>query len=226
MAEHDVGMFDRLVHDLRGPLTPLRTAAFLLRRNDLAPERQRELLDMIDRQTARLSCMLQELADWQSAAQGRLQIRPEVSELDLLIANACDGLQPVDAVRIEMDDDAKAACIVGDVQHLVQMFAILLAYAQTRAVDGRVRLSAHCVASGVVLEIGYRKDEDAFGTGDDRLDFTRPEARPFDEGLGWRLMTANAIALAHGGALAFDADLDSQDLLVISVRLPVQAVTA
>lgn len=226
MAEHDVGMFDRLVHDLRGPLTPLRTAAFLLRRDDLAPERQRELLEMIDRQTTRLSCMLQEVADWQSAAQGRLQIRPEVSELDLLIAVACDGLQPVDTIRIELDDEARAACIVGDAQRLVQMFAILLAYAQTRAIDGRVRLSGHCVASGVVLEIGFRSDENAFGNGGGRIDFTRPEAKPFDDGLGWRLMIANAIALAHGGALAFDADRDSHDFAAISVRLPLQAVAA
>ncbi|MEO6155694.1 MAG: histidine kinase dimerization/phospho-acceptor domain-containing protein [Thermomonas sp.] len=215
-------MFDRLAHDLRGPLTPLRTAAFLLRRGDLAPDRQSELLDIIDRQTARLSRMLQEVADWQCAVEERLLFRPEASELELLIANALDGFQPDDAVRIELADEVKTAGIAGDAQRLVQMFAILLAYAQTRAVDGTVCLSGYCEASGVVVEIRCRTDENIPVNGEGRIDFTRPQAKPFDEGLGWRLMIANAIALAHGEALEVGADGD-RDLLCIRVRLPVQA---
>ena len=38
-----VPWLDRLAHDLRGPLMPLQTAAYLLRSGHLEPERQQEL---------------------------------------------------------------------------------------------------------------------------------------------------------------------------------------
>ncbi|MEO6226458.1 MAG: histidine kinase dimerization/phospho-acceptor domain-containing protein [Thermomonas sp.] len=222
MAEQDAGMFERLAHDLRGPLTPLRTAAFLLRRGDTGPEQQRELLEIIDRQTERLGCMLQEVADWQSAVHGRLQGRPELSELEILLAQASDELQPVDAIQLDLDDEIKPASIAGDAQRLVQMFASLMSYAQARAVDGKVRVSGCCVDSGVVVEIRYQPRENTLTNGEERIDFTRPELTPFDEGLGWRLMIANAIALAHAGALSMDGDrIDDQ--LAICVRLPMRA---
>lgn len=219
MAEHDASMFDHLAHDLRGPLTPLQTAAFLLRREDLARERQVELLDVIDRQTARLSRMLQEVADWQSAAQGRLQGRREVNELEILVAQASEGLQPMDAVKLELSDELKSAGIAGDAQRMTQMFAILLAYAQARAMDGRPRLSGRYADPGVVVEIRYRTESLSVHR-EDSVDFTRPEASPFDDGLGWRLMIANAIAQVHGGTLTHDCDHD-EGVGVIRVGLPV-----
>lgn len=220
MADHDASMFDRLAHDLRGPLTPLQTAAFLLRRENLARERQLELLDIIDRQTARLSRMLQEVADWQSAAQGRLQGRREVNELEILVALASEGLQPMDAVRLELSDELKSAGITGDAQRMTQMFAILLAYAQAQAVDGRPWVAGRYADPGVEVEIGYRTDNRSVDG--NPVDFTRPEASPFDDGLGWRLMIANAIAQAHGGTLANDCDPD-RGVGVIRVGLPVVA---
>ena len=45
---------DRLAHDLRGPLTPLQTAAYLLRSGQVTPERQQELFALIERQTRQL----------------------------------------------------------------------------------------------------------------------------------------------------------------------------
>jgi signal transduction histidine kinase len=63
---------DRIAHDLRGPLMPLQTAAYLLRSGQLDPVRQAELVDVIDRQTRQLSRMIEELGDWLRASQQRL----------------------------------------------------------------------------------------------------------------------------------------------------------
>ena len=46
---------ERLAHDLRGPLAPLQTAAYLLRNGQLDDTRQLELYDLIERQTRRLA---------------------------------------------------------------------------------------------------------------------------------------------------------------------------
>src|SRR6478735_2291013 len=54
----------RISHDLRGPLMPLRTAAWLLRQEPDASARVHELADIVDRQSVRLTRMMDELSDW------------------------------------------------------------------------------------------------------------------------------------------------------------------
>ena len=81
-------LLDRLAHDLRGPLSPLQTAAYLLRRPDLEPERRDELLAIIDRQTTRLSSMVQEVSDWTRARQSRLVSRREAVVPAMLVWGA------------------------------------------------------------------------------------------------------------------------------------------
>ena len=63
--------FDRIAHDLRGPLTSLQTAAYLLR-NDPGGANTVELADIVVRQGQRLGRMIEELDDWSRAEQQRL----------------------------------------------------------------------------------------------------------------------------------------------------------
>ncbi|HEY9400556.1 MAG TPA: histidine kinase dimerization/phospho-acceptor domain-containing protein, partial [Luteimonas sp.] len=66
-----VPWLDRLAHDLRGPLTPLQTAAYLLRSGQVEGERQQELFVLIERQTQVLVRMIEELSDWTRVSQDR-----------------------------------------------------------------------------------------------------------------------------------------------------------
>lgn len=209
MAEREKSMFGRLAHDLRGPLAPLQTAAYLLRRGDLPPEGLAELLDIIDRQTSRLGGMVQELADWHCVEQGRLRLREEVTELAVLVGLACDGMQPLGGVDVRLVSEVATVGITGDAQRLVQMFASLLAFAQCRSVDAKVDITGDCSGGDAILSIRYRPRRLAPVRADQADLFTRPEASPFDEGLGWRLMIANAIAQAHGGQLVIDVGADT-----------------
>ena len=72
-----VPWLDRLAHDLRGPLTPLQTAAYLLRSGQVEGERQQELFVLIERQTQVLVRMIEELSDWTRVSQDRLLGRRE-----------------------------------------------------------------------------------------------------------------------------------------------------
>jgi K+-sensing histidine kinase KdpD len=221
-------MFDRLAHDLRGPLTPLRTATFLLRRGDLEPARQRELLAIIDRQTARLGGMVQEVADWQSAARGRLRSQEDVTELAVLVGLACESMSPCGGVEVELGDALANACIAGDAQRLAQMLATLLAFARARADDPAIRVSGRFDGDDAMLAIGLGYSSGAPTRVGDGL-FAGPEGTPFDDGLGWRLMIADAIARAHGGKLLVEAPGDDlagrQAVQRLCVRLPVLRTT-
>jgi signal transduction histidine kinase len=86
-----VPWLDRLAHDLRGPLSPLQTASYLLQRDDLDPARRLELLQLLERQSRRMARMLDELEDWARAGQGRLLGAPEPCEIALLLDYALTG---------------------------------------------------------------------------------------------------------------------------------------
>jgi len=197
--------FDRLVHDLKGPLAPLQTAAFLLRGEQLAPERQRELLDVVERQTRRLNSMLGELGDWGRAQQSRAGATRRTTAVVRLLDLAM-GSVPACTVDAHYEDGTDALTITGEEAQLVSMFAALLAFACARAAGRapQVRVSRHgsrvrvCIDdTGAPLDAALLAEL-----------FERPQKHPADDGLGLRMLTAAAIARAHCASLHAEAAPD------------------
>lgn len=186
---------ERLAHDLRGPLSPLQTAAYLLRRGNVEPERQEELLQIIDRQTARLSAMVQEVSDWMKVGQSRLVGNRESIEIPMLVELACAPLGA--GVRLQVDEALQGHAISCDTQRLVQALSTALGFMRSRADDGVAVMSVNRTGQHVCIEVqatGFRwtsVERDAL--------FDGAEGMPFDEGLGMRLLIAHAIARGHGG---------------------------
>ena len=188
-------LLDRLAHDLRGPLSPLQTAAYLLRRPDLEPERRDELLAIIDRQTTRLSAMVQEVSDWTRACQSRLVNRREAVMPAMLAELAVTSSGT--AVRLEVAAALDDITLDGDAQRLVQMLSTLVGYLRSRAGDGDVAMCVELAGEGVQIDV--RAQGSIWNPGERDAAFKGNQAEPFDEGLGLRLMIARAIAHAHGG---------------------------
>jgi len=196
----DVGvpLLDRLVHDLKGPLAPLQTAAYLLGRDDLPAERRHELIDTIDRQSRRLAHMLDEAGDWFRASQGRLLGRRTPCELGMLIDTAIGGIA---GCRVEPDipADLTQVRVTGDEARLLQMLATLIRHVSARDPGHVPALRVAPMAQGVRITIsdrGPRPDEVALAGL-----FEYPNPEPIDAGLGLRLLIADAIVRAHGGTL-------------------------
>lgn len=186
---------DRIAHDLRGPLMPLQTAAYLLRNGGLDAERQAELVDVIDRQTRQLARMIDELGDWLRAGQQRLIGHREPCDLAMLVDTAAVGAG-VQAPPI--DDRSGEARVDGDPQRLVQLLRILLSFAHALRDDTSPTVTL------ARADARLRMDWDiagaiAPGSIDNLL--SRPQHDPFDGGLGLQLLLARAIAQAHGGEL-------------------------
>lgn len=217
MAERNIAFLDRLAHDLRGPLSPLQTAAYLLKRPDLDPARQRELVDIIDRQSARLSTMVAEIGDWIRAEQDRLVLHREVSPLDMLIELATGGANARSVEAVFAPGSAEVG-INGDPQRLVQLLTTLIGYARARQPDGPLRIDIAPVKDGHVEIRMDEADADLPQAMVDEL-FIAQQPAPFDDGLGLRLILARAIAEAHGGTLV--ATTRDADTVRIALRLPV-----
>lgn len=206
---------DRLAHDLRGPLSPLQTAAYLLRRDDLGADRRRELLDIIDRQTVRLGGMVQEVSDWMRAQQGRLAGRREPFSVPMLVELGCAELAAAGG-NVDLPESLDEAMVHGDSRQLVHMLATLVSYAQSSSgvvgVDVAARRSGDRVRV-TIAQRGTPLSEPLLAAL-----FQAPQPAPFDEGLGMRLLIAQAIAQEHGGTVT--ARAESEMATEIRIELP------
>lgn len=209
------GWLDRVAHDLRGPLMPLQTAAYLLRSGQLDPARQAELIDVIERQTRQLTRMIDELGDWMRATQDRLLGTREPCDPALLIEYAATGAQ-LPPLRVE--DASDGATVDGDSQRLTQLLRILLGYAAAQGGTPTVQLDR---VEDERLRIDVRTTSDV--TTSAAALFDGPQADPFDRGLGLQLLLARRIAEAHGGTLEA-RDIDGERHL--RCELPLSTATA
>ena len=221
MADRNIAFLDRLAHDLRGPLSPLQTASYLLKRPDIDPVKQRELVDIIDRQSARLSTMVGEMADWIRAEQSRLVLHREDSPLDMLIELATGGAN-VREFKVSFAAGSNEVEINGDPQRLVQLLTTLIAYTNSRRQLGPVQIEVGPVVNETVR---VHIDDPAANLPQAMVDelFIAQQPAPFDDGLGLRLILARSIAEAHGGTL--DAETREGGTVRITPTLPVVSQT-
>lgn len=201
-----VHWLDRLAHDLRGPLMPLQTAAHLLRSGQVEGERQQELFAVIERQTRQLVRMIDELGDWTRSSQGILLGLRERCESSLLLDYARVGSGAAGAAAIVQDladADADASVVHGDPVRLAQMLRILIESATAR---GHAPATIELQTAGDRLRIDVRDAGPPPDPAQLEVLLEEPQAEPYDEGLGLRLLIARAIAEAHGGSLIALAD--------------------
>lgn len=206
---------DRLAHDLRGPLSPMQTAVYLLRDPTLGGEQRDELLAVLDRQIQRLGGMINECSDLGRAEQGRLVARREAIDVELLVLDTIARLRDTPP-SVEFADDARSVRIDGDVQRVAQLFHALLGLHLTRSnpVPVHARIDRRGDHLRMVCTVHCRDASDALIA----LLLTSPHPDPPDDALGLGLVIAGAIADAHGGTLRGRASGD--DTLELVLELP------
>ncbi|MFL6592550.1 MAG: sensor histidine kinase [Luteimonas sp.] len=207
---------DRLAHDLRGPLTPLQTAAYLLRSGQVTPDRQQELFALIERQTRQLGGMIDELGDWTRVAQDRLLGSLEPCEPALLLdyARANSGTAGASAI---LEQHAEGVLVHGDPLRLTQLLRILLEYAGAR---GEPPVSIVIRTEGGQLCIDLHVGAGALDPQQVAQLLEQPERDPYDQGLGLRLLIARSIAEAHRGSLTAGIE---DGRLAFHCRLPLHS---
>lgn len=207
-----VPWLDRLAHDLRGPLSPVQTAVGLLLSGQVTPVRQRELLQMIERQTRVLGRMIGEIGDWARASQGTLLGTPMRFRAALLLDHALSATAPVADSGLQVSDGSGDAMLEADEFRLSQMLRILVDYAQTRSTTPRLDMRILDDRLRIDIRIPGDIDAEAWTTL-----LSQPASEPYDGGLGLNLLIARAIAEAHDGALT--AEL-VPDALLLCCMLP------
>ncbi|HEY2931425.1 MAG TPA: response regulator [Acidobacteriota bacterium] len=84
-----------LAHELRNPLAPISNAMEVLRlRRDLDPSLQR-VRDIVQRQAAHMSRLVDDLLDISGITRGKVDLRREIVDLDTIVGYAVEAANPL-----------------------------------------------------------------------------------------------------------------------------------
>ena len=145
-----------LAHELRNPVAPIVSATEVLR-HSLADERQRSLLDLVQRQTTHLSRLLDDLLDVARITQGRIELKTEVVDFRACLNMALETAnysqkKPRPGVLIEQSADPLH--VRADNVRIAQCLGNLLSNAQKfTPADEEIRIRSFRDGADAVVEI-------------------------------------------------------------------------
>lgn len=221
-----------LAHELRNPLSPIRNAVAVMRRMNAGDQKLAWCRDVIDRQVALMTRLLEDLLDVSRITRSKLALRREVLELTSAIEQAVEIARPwIEEARHSFETvlPQEPMWVHGDPTRLAQVISnLLINSAKYTAPQGRIRLSAHRERDDIVVKV---KDN---GIGIAAEDIPRifemfsQVAAGKDHrhgGLGIGLSLARGLVEMHSGQLtAYSGGLAQGSEFVI--RLPGCAVKA
>ncbi len=196
-----------LAHEIRNPLASLWGSMELLRDElpELRPE-QKQLLEIVERETARLNALLEDFLSYARPGSAR---RERVSLCELLTEIrdlACCNVELRTRVDLDLAPDLY---LLGDPTQLRSVFWNLVLNAmQAEPVDGRVRIRAALEAGGRDSGRSLLVEVEDRGQGIQNALLERIfepffTTRPKGSGLG--LATVHRLVELHGGSLAVES---------------------
>lgn len=196
-----------VAHELRNPLTPIRTAAGLLKRVH-TEEVVGEVQVLIEEQVAHMSRLVEDLLDGARVSTGKFRVEWNTVELAHILDRAVEVCRPAMATRrqrLTLSMPSGPLDIRGDAVRLAQIFCNLLDNASKYTPDGgRIAVTVEPSQDAVVVRIsdngigispaGLARIFDLF-VQDERALATRPG------GLGIGLAVVRDLVEAHGGVI-------------------------
>lgn len=197
-----------LAHELRNPLAPIRQAAVLAAHPATNPEQLRWSLAVIERQTAHMARLLDDLLDVSRITRGRLEVRRERVALRSVLDAAVETARPaIDAgkhtLTISLPDEALMLDV--DALRISQVLANLLTNAAKYTEGaGTIRLSAEQVGDDIAIVVA----DSGIGLAPEDLPRifemfaqVRPTLDRKEGGLGIGLALSKALVELHDGTL-------------------------
>ena len=218
-----------LAHELRNPLAPIRNAAELLRQATPGAEDFEVARRAIDRQSAQLSRIVDDLLDIGRITRGAFSIHPKGVDLRDIVARAVETARPgIESARHELKVElpANPVPLQGDELRLIQALTnVLNNAARYTAAGGRIALSLRRDNGFALLSIrdtGQGIAPEFMGSifgmfVQGRGALARPQT-----GLGVGLALARTIVELHHGTIEAQSEGAGKGSEFI-IRLPVEA---
>jgi two-component system sensor histidine kinase KdpD len=214
-------------HDLRSPLTAIRTGASGLRDAGTSEEERVALIDAIEEEAERLTRLIANLLDLSRIEAGAAQPRTDWCDLIDVISSAISHVQdPGASHRIRIELDGELPLVRADAAQLERVFSNLIENALAFSPqDEAVRISGGTGAGKVTVRVVDR------GPGVPASERTaifepfhtvRGETR---DGVGLGLAISKGFVEANGGELRLQADAADGTAFAVSFPLVEQPAT-
>jgi PAS domain S-box-containing protein len=216
-----------LAHELRNPLAPIRSAVQVMANTPAGHPTHEVMRQTIDRQSAQLQRIVDDMLDIARMTRGKLEIRHDPVSLAEVVRQAAETSGPAIAEgrhNFTVDMPGEAILVNGDLPRLAQLVANLLNNAARYTAEGGViALKASVDESVAVISVR----DSGRGISADFIDRIfelfvqgRPPEKRFKEGLGIGLALARSIADLHGGSLIAQSEGEGKGS-EFTLRLPV-----
>ncbi|HTF87509.1 MAG TPA: response regulator [Planctomycetota bacterium] len=146
-----------LAHELRNPLAPIVNGLEMMRLKNLNDPQLVWCRDVITRQVAHLSRLVEDLLDVSRITQGKIKLQTAEVELTKVIERAIETVRPLidshhHALTVHMPEDP--VVIHGDAMRLAQILSNLLSNAAKYTQDsGKIQLHVSCTDSDVQIRV-------------------------------------------------------------------------
>ena len=198
-----------LAHELRNPLAPITTAAQLLQRGSLDPQRARHASDIIVRQAEHMTDLVNDLLDVSRVTRGLAEIEKEDLDVAAVVNGAIEQVRPLlDMKRHELrvEQWQQPLHVSGDRTRLVQVVSnILNNAAKYTPSGGQIALRVTSEGGEAVIAVS----DNGQGIEPQVLPyifdlFTQAERTPdrSQGGLGIGLALVKSLVALHGGRVA------------------------
>jgi signal transduction histidine kinase len=215
--------FSQISHELRNPLTTIRSAAQLLleRTRDVLDAKQRQWVEMIDGSIDRLLTLVNQILDLNRLRAGVFPLERQPIALDKVVGRALEVLQPQAEQRGLVVEQAwtEADCVIlADEEALTKVVLNLVGNAiKFTPPGGSVRVAV--TAAGTHVELAVKDT----GPGIPAADLSRifepyQQAHRGRKGSGLGLAIVKELVGAHGGSIAVDSEEGKGSCF--TVRLP------
>lgn len=209
-------------HDLRTPLTSIITYTDLLKNPNLTVEERAQYVDVLERKSARLKTLIEDLFDVSKMASGNIELqKAQVDLASLLQQSIAEQQEALDKQNLDLRISIASQPIMVQVdgQKMWRVMDNLLLNISKYSMPGtRVYVALQESFGEAILTF---KNVSQYELGDDTAELTerfkRGDQSRHTEGSGLGLAIAQSIVALHEGQ--FELDLDG-DLFKVTIRIP------
>ncbi|MFI5026714.1 MAG: DUF4118 domain-containing protein [Solirubrobacterales bacterium] len=214
-------------HDLRSPLTAIRTAAAGLREEGTDPEDRVALIDAIEEEADRLTRLIGNLLDLSRIEAGAVHPRTDWCDLlDVISTTVSHVRDPLSSGRIQIELDGELPLVRADASQLERVFSNLIENAlRFSPADQPVRISGGVGAGKVTVRVVDRGPGIPASQRASIFEPFKSGGTDRRDGVGLGLAISKGFTEANGGELRLQADSADGTAFAVSFPLVKQPAT-